>query len=479
MDDSDEQNKDEVPIIVIDNKNYYINNKIDEGGYGKIYLVEGVNDHKKYALKILKEEKNSEEDIDQFNKEIKFLGILSDKENDLDSNYIPRIYASGNLRIGEEIYDNLAFVLDLAERGDLFLYVFNSNNGLSEKFSKFIFKKIVEGIKFCHENFICHFDIKIENILLDNDYNPLIADFGLAEELKDSEGNIRNFSGERGTKYAMSPEMFEEGQQYSGVKADIFSLGVLLLAMVLKKRGFRVAHDNERYKCIEDKNYEEFWNITLDSEMVLSDEFKKLYVSMVAYEPKERPSIDQILEDPWLKEINDLKGEQKTKFQKDYKDYMTQINNKINGINETVDLPEDSEEKKETDSETRGISGNGNEYFNWQLKPKKLNNRKKNYNYKYFMKMKGVINPVKFMNSLANNINNKYKDICFIEPSKKKLKFKVIFEKDDETSCDMNIILVEYGKEEYLVHFDRKDSNIEDFYEYFLEIKKIIKKMIE
>ena len=62
---------------------------------------------------------------------------------------------------------------------------------------------------------------------------------------------------------------------------------------------------------------------------------------------------------------------------------------------------------------------------------------------------------------------------------KKKLKFKVIFEKDDETSCDMNIILVEYGKEEYLVHFDRKDSNIEDFYEYFLEIKKIIKKMIE
>ena len=39
-------------------------------------------------------------------------------------------------------------------------------------------------MKFVHENFIYHFDIKIENILLNNDYNPLIADFGLAAELK-------------------------------------------------------------------------------------------------------------------------------------------------------------------------------------------------------------------------------------------------------------------------------------------------------
>ena len=86
-------------------------------------------------------------------------------------------------------------------------------------------------MKFVHENFICHFDIKIENILLNNDYNPLIADFGLAAELKDSEGNIKSFKGKRGTKYAMSPEMFDKEVNYSGIKADIFSLGVLLLAI--------------------------------------------------------------------------------------------------------------------------------------------------------------------------------------------------------------------------------------------------------
>ena len=43
---------------------------------------------------------------------------------------------------------------------------------------------------------------------------------------------------------------------------------------------------------------------------------KDLYVRMIAYNPKERPSIDKILNDPWMKEVKDLNDEEKKKLDK-------------------------------------------------------------------------------------------------------------------------------------------------------------------
>ena len=53
--------------------------------------------------------------------------------------------------------------MDFAEKGDLLHYIF-INDGLGEKFGKFLFKKILEGIQFCHNCNVCHFDIKVANI---------------------------------------------------------------------------------------------------------------------------------------------------------------------------------------------------------------------------------------------------------------------------------------------------------------------------
>ena len=52
--------------------------------------------------------------------------------------------------------------------------------GLGEKYGKVIFRKILEGVQACHNANICHRDLKMQNILFDEQFNPKICDFGFA-----------------------------------------------------------------------------------------------------------------------------------------------------------------------------------------------------------------------------------------------------------------------------------------------------------
>ena len=61
------------------------------------------------------------------------------------------------------------------------------NNSYSEKHAKVIFKKIIEGIKFCHDRGICHLDIKPENIVFNTDFEPVIIDYGFAAKFVDKD----------------------------------------------------------------------------------------------------------------------------------------------------------------------------------------------------------------------------------------------------------------------------------------------------
>ena len=313
---------------------------------------------------------------------------------------------------------------------------------------------------------------------MDDDYNPLIIDFGLSEEFIDSQNNIKTFKGETGTSQYICPQMFKV-VKYSGIGADIFSLGVLLSALVSKSYGFKNSSGKDiKYDYIRNKKYSEYWNIFYKDKL-LSKEFKDLYVKLVAYDPSERPTINEILTDNWLKEINDMNNTQMENYMKEYKKYMNEHLSKNNEDKTTIEQPEteDIREKEGFDmGPNKGISTDKT-YFDDDLEPKKLN--KKEFNMKYFLKIKAYIDPVEFMNSLANLIQKDYGEICQIETSDKKLKLKLTFENEEnESNCKMNLVLFRADINEYYVQFVRKNSNIEDFYEYFLKIKEIIRKII-
>lgn len=105
-----------------------------------------------------------------------------------------------------------------------------------------------------HSRGIVHCDLKPENILVDQNYDLKIADFGLSLDHK-----ISKLKGKRGTKSYASPEFYESGE-YDGIKADLFSLGVILFVMVTNKLPFREATiEDQHYNSIATGKYEFFW----------------------------------------------------------------------------------------------------------------------------------------------------------------------------------------------------------------------------
>jgi serine/threonine protein kinase len=104
--------------------------------------------------------------------------------------------------------------------------------------SRFYFKQIVEGLKFIHEKGMAHRDIKIDNLLLTDHYQTLkIGDFGsVAIDLSSKEFV--------GTHRYMAPEVFQRETEYNCQKADVFSLGVTLYALIFNALPFDAKQTN-------------------------------------------------------------------------------------------------------------------------------------------------------------------------------------------------------------------------------------------
>ena len=71
------------------------------------------------------------------------------------------------------------------------------------------------------------------------------------------------------------------------------------------------------------KDYKGYWDSVKDQIGEISEDLKKLYLKMVSFNPEERPTIDEILTDPWMKEINDLKESEYKILEKEvYEDFI-------------------------------------------------------------------------------------------------------------------------------------------------------------
>ncbi|XP_024964695.1 G-type lectin S-receptor-like serine/threonine-protein kinase At4g27290 isoform X1 [Cynara cardunculus var. scolymus] len=212
---------------------FSLNNKLGEGGFGPVYkgmLEEGIE----IAVKRLST--TSSQGLDEFKNEVicisklqhrnlvKLLGCsIQGEEKLLIYEYMP------NRSLDRFIFDEKQrTTLDWTKRFD-------------------IIKGIARGLVYLHQDSrlrIIHRDLKASNILLDQDMNPKISDFGIARSFG---GNETQANTERvvGTYGYMSPEYALDG--IFSIKSDVFSFGVLTLEIVSGKRnrGFvHPEHDN-------------------------------------------------------------------------------------------------------------------------------------------------------------------------------------------------------------------------------------------
>ncbi|KAL1829675.1 rust resistance kinase Lr10 isoform X1 [Daucus carota subsp. sativus] len=108
---------------------------------------------------------------------------------------------------------------------------------------------IAKGIEYLHQGCaqqILHFDIKPHNILLDQNFNPKISDFGLAK-LCSKDKSIVSMTMARGTIGYIAPEVFSRNFGKVSSKSDVYSFGMLLLEMVGARNNNEVESTSETY----------------------------------------------------------------------------------------------------------------------------------------------------------------------------------------------------------------------------------------
>ena len=289
-------------------KEYLILKEIGKGGTSIIYLVKSLITQETYAAKIYKTQSKyflNEVDI------LKRLSLYNSKGIIHLISYGEESIINEETDDEEENNNQQYIILDYIPNNDLF-YLVKKSKGLNEIEAKCIFYKLVKAVQQCHINGICHRDLKLENILLDNNNNPIICDFGFGclIEGEDKEAKLSQYLG---TDCYVSPEIVNH-VPYNGFKSDIFSLGVILFCIIFCYFPFSSASiDNKYYKLIINKNYKDFWKeigkkVGKEKINKVSLEFKNLFFKMVSNDPNERPSTNDILNDIWLKDINNVKN---------------------------------------------------------------------------------------------------------------------------------------------------------------------------
>ena len=279
--------------------------QIGEGATSIVYLSLD-KDKKEYAVKLYK-------DSESYLNEISRLRCLT------PSKYIVKLisYGQGHLERGYSYYTYKLFnhfntdqvnyaIFEYLKNSDLHNYIFLLKKKFSEDISRKLFFDLLKAVETCHKCGITHGDIKLENILLNSNFNLKLIDFGFAKNIKD--GPISEITG---TRFYNAPEMFYCATKgYDGVPADIFSLGIILFILVMGFYPFDKPNiTDSRYKLISKKDYPGFWKkieqkmSTVSSYTGVTPEFKDLFEKMVCYRPKERITINEIKKHPWLKEL--------------------------------------------------------------------------------------------------------------------------------------------------------------------------------
>ena len=144
---------------------------------------------------------------------------------------------------------------------------------------------MLDLLEYMHAQNVVHRDLKLENILIDEELNLKVVDFGFATFRK-----INNLKSYRGTMTYMAPEI-KENKVYDGVKIDLFSTAVILFIIVQGIFPFKEAKKDEYfYKLIITEDLDTYWRKTGGQN--LSPEFKDLIIKMFSYDGSKRPSVE-------------------------------------------------------------------------------------------------------------------------------------------------------------------------------------------
>jgi len=287
---NDSKTKQKHPIF---NREYEILSSLGEGNTSKVYLCRSLKDpKKKIALKLLREEflQRDGDSIKSVEQEIQILQGLTHTNIVSIQGYGSDGYVKKPS--GREI-KNLVYILLEYIPGGLLFDLCQTCGGMGEDAGRYFLTQMLDVLGYMQSKNVVHRDLKLENILVDDQINLKVADFGFATYKK-----INKLKSYRGTMTYMAPEI-KEGKQYDGRQIDIFSTGVILFIIVQGIFPFKEAKKDEYfYNLILNNKLDTYWKKVGGNN--LSDEFKDLILRMFSYDGNKRPTIDQLKAHPWI-----------------------------------------------------------------------------------------------------------------------------------------------------------------------------------
>jgi len=178
-------------------------------------------------------------------------------------------------------------ILEYIQGVDLFEYLqLNDFRALKEHEAKKIFQQIVEITEFIHKKGIVHRDLKLENVMLKANHKVKIIDFGLCAQAP-CDSMLDSFLGS--VEYAC-PEILDR-RPYNGCKAEVWSLGVMLFALLYGQFPFST-YDRERKFRVE---------LTFPADSTVSSTAKDLVTSMLQVDPEMRFNLKEVSKHKWLR----------------------------------------------------------------------------------------------------------------------------------------------------------------------------------
>ncbi|GAB4843295.1 CBL-interacting serine/threonine-protein kinase 7 [Ancistrocladus abbreviatus] len=259
---------------------YQLCRLLGRGSFAKVYLGRSLSDETSVAIKVIDKAKIDAAMEPRIIQEVAAMRRLNHPN-------ILRIYEV--MATKARIY----LVMELAKGGDLFEKLARrADHRFPEPCARRYFHQLVSALHYCHQNGVAHRDMKPQNILLDQEGNLKISDFGLSAVVDHEIRNGPILQTACGTPAFAAPEVVSR-RGYDGSKADAWSCGVILFVMLTGSLPFDDSNLVTMYRKMHRREFH-FPNS-------ISRQARALIYQLLDPNPKTRLSIEKIMSSSWVK----------------------------------------------------------------------------------------------------------------------------------------------------------------------------------